>query len=194
MISLGNEIQLGSMVQNRFGDKFLYSVNRTSFELLDYQSQFQKEFEDEFEQEDTLYIIAGTDSGLMVKQLLKKPPKKGSTYLFIEFPEIISLVQDQYDISEQPKIIVTTLDNWQKEAQKILDELLERSGKGYFSAFFISYIYAGLGKNDNALEWLEKSIEDHDVGVTVIKTAPHLEHLHLDPRWSKLVHKMGLAD
>jgi hypothetical protein len=47
-------------------------------------------------------------------------------------------------------------------SQGILDEVLERSKRGYFSPFFIAIIYAGLGDEDNAFEWLEKTYEERD--------------------------------
>ncbi len=112
MIKLSNDTQLGTLVENQFGDKYLFSVNRRNFEQLDYQTQFNKEFDKTFEQKDTLYVITGTDSGMLVKQLLKSPPEKGSAYLFIEFPEVIELTKDQYDLGDHKRIIVTTEDKW----------------------------------------------------------------------------------
>ena len=119
MIKLSNDTQLGTLVENQFGDKYLFSVNRRNFEQLDYQTQFNKEFDKTFQQKDTLYVITGTDSGLLVKQLLKMLPEKGSAYLFIEFPEVIELTKDQYDLGDHKRIIVTTEDKWEDAAKKI---------------------------------------------------------------------------
>jgi hypothetical protein len=124
MIELNKEISLGTLIENQFGDQYLFSVNQKTFEKIDYQTLFNKEFENTFDKEDTLYIITGTDSGLMVKQLIKTPPKKGSSYLFIEFPEIIELTKSQYSQLEEEnndfrRIIVTTEDQWEEEAKKM---------------------------------------------------------------------------
>jgi len=124
MINLNPETQLGTLIENQFGDLYLFSVNRKNFETIDYQTLFNKEFGKTFEQQDSLYIISGTDSGLLVKQLLKTPPKKGSTYLFIEFPEIIELTKSQYSELEEEnedyrRIVVTTEDKWEEEAKKL---------------------------------------------------------------------------
>src|SRR5438128_6161031 len=40
------------------------------------------------------------------------------------------------------------------EAQKVLDELMERSKRGYVSPDFIAFVYIGLGEKDKAFEWL----------------------------------------
>lgn len=119
MIKITKEIQLGSLIQNNYGDNYLFSVNRNNFSEIDYATQFNKEFHNTFQQKDTLYLIIGTDSGLMVKQLLKTPPEKGSAYVFIEFPDIIERVESQYDLSTQKRIIVTTEDKWQEDSLKI---------------------------------------------------------------------------
>ncbi len=119
MIELNPENNLGTLVENQFGDHYLFSVNRKLIEKIDYQTLFNKEFGQSFNAKDTLYIISGTDSGLLVKELIKNPPKPGSAYLFIEFPEIIELCQSQYDLEEHKRIVVTTEDKWIEEAKKI---------------------------------------------------------------------------
>ena len=81
-----------------------------------------------------------------------------------------------------------------KEAQKILDEFLERSEKGYFAPFMIASVYAGLGEKDKVFEWLEKSVKEHDPTNWCTKVVPTFDDLHSDTRWRKLMEKMGLAD
>ena len=119
MIELSADTQLGSLIENPFGDKYLFSVNRNKFQDLDYYTQFNQEFTNTFQQKDTLYIIVGTDSGMLVKQLLQTPPEQGSTFLFIEFPEIIELTENLYNLKDQPRIIVTTEDQWEEQAKAI---------------------------------------------------------------------------
>ncbi len=118
MIELKQQTPLGNLVANQFGDKYLFPVNRKLFEQIDYQTRFKREYGDTFNSKDTLYIISGTDSGLLVKQLLKYPVPKGTTWLFIELPEIIEHIQTQYDLEDHEKVIVTTEEYWQEEAKK----------------------------------------------------------------------------
>ena len=68
----------------------------------------------------------------------------------------------------------------------------EKSEEGYFSPFQ-TIVYAGLGETDKALEWLEKSIEERDTNWT-IKIEPLFDDLYSDPRRTKLMEKMNLAD
>jgi len=79
-----------------------------------------------------------------------------------------------------------------KEAQEILDEVLERSKQGYVSPHLIGVIYTGLGDKDKAFEWLDKAVEQRDPIHYTIKVVPMFRSLHSDPRWAVLLKKMGL--
>ncbi|NOQ78217.1 MAG: DUF115 domain-containing protein [Gammaproteobacteria bacterium] len=166
MITLNNDTQLGTLIENQFGDKYLFSVNRKIFEQLGYQANFHKEYADKFEKENTLYLITGTDSGLMVKQLLKTPPKKGSTYLFIELPEITALTKTQYDLEDQKRIVVTTADKWKEEAAKIgMDtyfwlnnvELVKSFAAQYYHLYEYLFLKKNIEDDINHLTWQYQS-------------------------------------
>jgi tetratricopeptide (TPR) repeat protein len=81
-----------------------------------------------------------------------------------------------------------------KEAQKILDDFLDRSRQGYFSPYMIAQVYSGLGEYDKVLEWLEKAYEVKDPGNFIIKIDIPFHSLHSDPRWAEQLKKRGLAD
>jgi adenylate cyclase len=81
-----------------------------------------------------------------------------------------------------------------EEAQKILENLLERSKHGYYSPFMIATIYISVGNHDKAFEWLEKAFKEHDTVNWCLKVEPMFDDLHSDPRWKILMEKMGLAD
>lgn len=166
MITLNNDTRLGTLIENQFGDNFLFSVNRKLFEQIGYQANFNKEYADKFEQENTLYIIIGTDSGLMIKELLKRPPEKGSTYLFIEFPEITTLTKIQYDLAKQKRIIVTTADKWQEAAAKIgMDtyfwlnnvKLIKSFAAQYYHLYEYLYLKKHIEDDINHLTWQYQS-------------------------------------
>jgi len=42
------------------------------------------------------------------------------------------------------------------EARNLLDQLMEESKKQYVSPFYVAIVYAGLGENDKAMDWLEQ--------------------------------------
>jgi len=81
-----------------------------------------------------------------------------------------------------------------EEAQKIIDGFLNRAKREYFSPFMIASVYARMGDKDKVFEWLEKAFEEHDPNNLHIKVSPQFDDLHSDPRWKKLMEKMGLAD
>lgn len=70
-----------------------------------------------------------------------------------------------------------------------LQQQLEKSGVGRHE---IALVYAGLHENDQAFEWLEKSFEAHDKGLTYLKIDPCLDPLRSDPRLAALVRRVGL--
>jgi TolB-like protein/Tfp pilus assembly protein PilF len=81
-----------------------------------------------------------------------------------------------------------------EKAKEILDEVLERSKRGYFSPQFIAVIYTGLGDKDKAFEWLEKAYEERDPRQFPIKSVAILRSLHSDPRFTVMLKKMGLEE
>jgi serine/threonine protein kinase/tetratricopeptide (TPR) repeat protein len=76
------------------------------------------------------------------------------------------------------------------EAQKVLDQLNERSKQKYVSAATRAIIYAGLGEKDKVFEWLEKAYEDRTIGA--IKVNPVYDPLRSDPRFADLLRRMNL--
>jgi len=81
-----------------------------------------------------------------------------------------------------------------EEAQKILDDFLDRSRQNYFSPYMIAQVYSGLGEKDKVFEWLEKAYEVKDPGNFKIKVDIVFHSLHSDPRWTEQLKKRGLAD
>jgi len=54
--------------------------------------------------------------------------------------------------------------------------------------------YAYRGETDGAFEALERGVREDDPGLTQIRVDPFLKPLHADPRWPKLLEKVGLSD
>ena len=81
-----------------------------------------------------------------------------------------------------------------EEAQKILEDFLARSKKGYYSPYMIAMVYSGLGDNDKVFEWLDRAFDVRDPIQFSIKLEPSFAELHSDPRWTEQMKKRGLAD
>lgn len=69
-----------------------------------------------------------------------------------------------------------------EEAQKILDDFLDRSKRGYFSPYMIARVYSGLEDTNKVFEWLDRAYEVQDPTQTLIKLEPPFKSLHSDPR------------
>lgn len=80
------------------------------------------------------------------------------------------------------------------EARNIIAELgseEELGGNDYRS---VALIYVALGDTDLAFEWLEKSYERHEESLCSLNVDPKLDSIREDPRFKKLVNKIGLLN
>jgi len=60
--------------------------------------------------------------------------------------------------------------------------------------YFIAKLYAMQGKKEEALEWLEKGVEEHSSRIPRIINELTFESLRTEPRFVALINKMGLSD
>jgi DNA-binding winged helix-turn-helix (wHTH) protein/TolB-like protein/Flp pilus assembly protein TadD len=79
-----------------------------------------------------------------------------------------------------------------EEAQKMIAELKKQSERRYISAYLIAWVYARLGEKEQTIAYLEKAYEDGDLWLTWIKVDPVLDGVRSDPRFTKLVRRIGL--
>jgi DNA-binding winged helix-turn-helix (wHTH) protein/tetratricopeptide (TPR) repeat protein len=81
-----------------------------------------------------------------------------------------------------------------KEAGETLDELLEQSKYSYVPPYSIALVYTGLGKRDEALEWLQKAFVEHSRWHGWLTITPELDSLRSDPRFTELLeHRFNRA-
>jgi TolB-like protein/tetratricopeptide (TPR) repeat protein len=80
-----------------------------------------------------------------------------------------------------------------EKAHALLDELRERSRKGYVSTFWVGTIYLGLGDVDRAFEWFQKAYDEHDGNLAYITIPIPFKSIVSDPRYASLLKQMGLA-
>jgi serine/threonine protein kinase/Tfp pilus assembly protein PilF len=70
-----------------------------------------------------------------------------------------------------------------KEALQILDDLTKLAKQKYVAPHFFAGIHIGLGENDRALEYLEKSYEEHSHWLIYLHIDPSMDDLRNDPRF-----------
>ncbi|MBI3771281.1 MAG: DUF115 domain-containing protein [Gammaproteobacteria bacterium] len=108
---------LGNFLTNRFGERYLYSVNGITFTQTDSTSIYQSHFGKRLFRENHLYIIVGTDSGLLPKYILHRGIPEGSRYLFIEHDEIFKVVTPEFtDLNTQQKLACCSASRWEQTA------------------------------------------------------------------------------
>ncbi len=78
-----------------------------------------------------------------------------------------------------------------EKAYELLAELEERSKKGYVSSFWIALIYITLGEIDKSFAWFEKAYEERDGNMIYFTVVPVFGPVKADPRYKKLLLKMG---
>jgi tetratricopeptide (TPR) repeat protein len=78
------------------------------------------------------------------------------------------------------------------EAERMLDALLEQAKSAFVSPYDIAVIYAGLGRQDAALNWLESAVIVRPFWLSLIKVDPRLESLRAGPRYAGMIQKLRL--
>jgi hypothetical protein len=79
------------------------------------------------------------------------------------------------------------------EAEKILRDLERKSKQTSASPYTMATIYAGIGENDKAFEFLEKAYSEKSFDISSsLKSDLVLDSLHRDPRFQNLLGRIGL--
>jgi serine/threonine protein kinase/tetratricopeptide (TPR) repeat protein len=79
-----------------------------------------------------------------------------------------------------------------EEAIHILDELTKLARQKYIAPYFFAGIHIGLGENDRAMEYLEKSYEEHSHWLIYLHIDPSMDALRSNPRFQDLLRHVGL--
>ena len=76
-------------------------------------------------------------------------------------------------------------------AGRALDKLPDLSRQRYVSPYYTVTVYAGIGKAQSALEWLERGYQERDGWIPNIQSQPEFDGLRSDPRFQALVGRMN---
>ncbi len=80
------------------------------------------------------------------------------------------------------------------EALKLVNELIELSRTRFVSESSIAMAYAGLGDNDNAFAWIDRSFASHDEVIVWLKEHPMFKPLRSDPRYRVMLSRLNLPE
>ena len=78
------------------------------------------------------------------------------------------------------------------DAMRAIEELDRRGKQTYVPAPIYAFIYAALGDEDKAIEYLEKGYEERAFHMQFLKIDPRWDKLRDDPRFQELLKKVGL--
>ncbi len=79
------------------------------------------------------------------------------------------------------------------EAEKILQELTQESGKNYVSPYDLALIHLGLGDRTESLDLLAKAYEERSGRLMNLSVHPWFDSLRGDARFQELLRKVGLG-
>ena len=79
-----------------------------------------------------------------------------------------------------------------KKAMQILADLTELTRQKYVAPYFLAGIHIGLGEDDRAMEYLEKSYEEHSHWLIYLHMDPSMDGLRCKPRFQDLLRRIGL--
>jgi serine/threonine protein kinase/TolB-like protein len=80
------------------------------------------------------------------------------------------------------------------EARRALRDVEIPNDAGVLDWVMIAGVYATLGDKERAFEWLDKAWQNRDFFLTYIKVHPLLDPLHGDPRFRRLLDKVGFPN
>ncbi len=75
-----------------------------------------------------------------------------------------------------------------------LHDRRESARRGYVSPVLIAYVYEGLGRTEDALDWLETAFEEHDGWLVLLNAFPSFESLRAEPRFRDIRHRLNLPE
>ncbi len=78
------------------------------------------------------------------------------------------------------------------DAHRILDQLIQKSREQYVAADSIANVYAALGDNDQAFQWLNRAVEEHSAPAASFIFHPEFRALRSDPRFIDLLRRIGI--
>jgi TolB-like protein/tetratricopeptide (TPR) repeat protein len=74
-----------------------------------------------------------------------------------------------------------------RDARRVARDLQRMRGdKGLF-AYELAVIHAALGDQDAAFKWLALAVEERSGWIAYLRVDPRLDHLHTDPRFTRLI-------
>lgn len=126
----GKNVQPVTWRVNAFGDRVIEEVNGVAFDKLGARATLHGLFGDRLSRPDTLYIVAGSDSGQLVRHVCEHTPPPGTRYLFVDPPVIHGALADAGLLQGLPdQVRCAPADAWAEAARALqIEEYLYIDG------------------------------------------------------------------
>ena len=125
----------------------------------------------------------------------------GQTYLQKgQFERAVAELRKAVDLSHGTPMMVSALAHTYAragnkiEAEKLLAQLGVESKNQYVSPYYFAIVYAGLGENETAMDWLDKAFADRSNGLVFLQVEPELDGLRSNPRFIALRKKLEFPE
>jgi len=115
-----------------------------------------------------------------------------------QFDEAIAAAEKAVALSERAPAALGVLGlayglvGRKREANEVLNELLQVQKKRYVTQMAPCYVYIGLGSKDQAFASLEKAFQERSNHLAFFKVSPTIDSLRSDPRFADLLRRIGL--
>jgi tetratricopeptide (TPR) repeat protein len=77
-----------------------------------------------------------------------------------------------------------------QEAEALLEKLVSSSGREYVSPYYVALVLTRLGRDGEALGWLERGFVEQDTTMVSLKVDPRFDTLRTDARFRDLLRRM----
>ena len=74
-----------------------------------------------------------------------------------------------------------------RDARRVARDLQQMRGDNGLFAYELGAIHAALGDHDAAFKWLGLAVQERSGWVAYLRVDPRLDHLHTDPRFTRLI-------
>jgi TolB-like protein/DNA-binding winged helix-turn-helix (wHTH) protein/Tfp pilus assembly protein PilF len=83
---------------------------------------------------------------------------------------------------------------WRAAWAQWIKATLDIGGPGYLQPYYLVEPYLDLGRDEEAVAWLVKAAEVHDVEIVFIKVDPRFDRLRANPRFQEIVSSLRFPD
>ena len=144
-----------------------------------------------------------------IRQALAMNPEFWSTYLYLgmvlnntgAYAEALAALRKADEPAPGSSVAVSAMMGYAlaklgetEQAQRIADILADRYQRTYASPVWTAFLFVGLGRHREALEWLERACRDRDSWLRLVKTSSFLDDVRDTQEYQGVLRTIGLAD